>query len=132
MTDAPLIQIPPTTPDCEPFIKQGDTIPVIQFDLSPEFTDDLTMLHIVRMQLYNKSKKVLDLTSEANAGITITGATTFEINKISENDLPVGTLKGDIQIEKYSSFGFAPTDVNTYFNIEYTIVKQYTKIPDNS
>lgn len=111
------------------FIKQGDTIPKITVSLGDDFEDDLTSLHIVRMQVYDGNDAVINISSAPSGGITIIDANTFEIDEVVQNDLPIGTLKGDLQIEKYTEFGFDPINITTYFNVEYTIIKDYTKIP---
>lgn len=111
------------------FIKQGDTIPEILVDMGSEFEGDLTSLHIVRMQVYQGNNPVIDIDSTpSKGGITITGDKTFTIDEIQENNLPVDTIKGDLQIETYSDFAFDPINVQTYFNVEYKIIKQYTRI----
>jgi len=124
----PLLKIPISTKGCETFIKEGDTIGVIEFDLSPEFQGDLTADHRIRMQLFRGAVKEADFSSQS-MGITITGATTFEIDEIPENTFKAGTLIGDLQIEEYLDFAEDPINVTTYFNVEYKIVKEYTKRP---
>jgi hypothetical protein len=46
----------------------------------------------------------------------------FEINEVAKEDntFPSGVLIGDLEITKNG-------DRLTYFNVEYTVLKQYTK-----
>lgn len=125
----PILKVPLTTSSCQPYIKQGNTISAITWDMGDTFDEDLQVLHIIRMVLKKGSQIVLDIDSSYKGGITITGARTFEINKIPENDLPCGISKGDLQIERYSDFAFDPVDVFTYANVEYYIEEQTTKRP---
>lgn len=125
----PLLVIPPQTNGCETFIKQGTTIPAIPIDLSPEFDGNLTSDHIVRLQLYKDGQRVFNVSSGAEGGITITGAKTFEIDEIVENDLPIGNLLGDLIIEEYQDFAFDPISITPYCNVQYIIDKLYTKRP---
>ena len=124
------LNIPITTAECKPFIKQGDTISKISWDLGDTFTGNLVEdLYIIRMQIYDKSIKVINIDSTgALGGITITGAKTFEIDEVTENDLPIGSFLGDLQIEEYSDFAFDPISVETICNIQYNIVKQFSII----
>lgn len=125
----PLLIIPPQGKNCEPFIKQGTTIPEIPFDMSPEFDGDLRSNHIVRLQLYKDGKKVLDISSVQDGGITITGEKTFKINKIIENDFPIGDLMGDLIIEEYVDLNEEPINITPYCNVKYVINELYSKRP---
>lgn len=115
----PTLRIPINSPSSGIVIKQGDTIPEITF----EFTDlgvDFTTSEI-KIQIYDLSKRLLNLS--VGNGITVISATTFEIDQIEavNNTFPIGTFIGDLQITDASGVR------ETYFNIEYTIVKEYTR-----
>lgn len=125
----PTIHIPISSNSCRPFIKQGDTIPAIEWNMGSSFSEDLTENHIIRMQLYVKGNRVVNISSLPSGGITITGAKTFEIDEVVENDYPAGKMNGDLQIERYTDFGFDPVEVRTYANIEYRVEEEYTKRP---
>ena len=101
------------------FIKQGDTIPKISFALS-NYSGDLTTATI-KMQIYKGNTKIIDVSN--GSGITVIDANNFEIDEVSasNNNLPVGTFIGDLEITEASG------DKKTYFNVEYTIIKEYTK-----
>jgi len=101
-------------------IKRGDTIQEILFSFDALDDIDLTGATI-RMDLYLSVSKVLSLTS--GNGITIIDDKSFKIDKIdyADNTLPVGTLKGDLEIT--NSVG----DRLTYVDIVYTITNDYTK-----
>ena len=119
----PLLKIPTAG-----YIKQGDTISKKTVTFGGDWSGDLTTLHIIKMQIYNGSVKVIDLSSEESiGGITIISSSSFEIDEIPINNLPVGCFVGDLQIEEYSDFAFEPINVTTYFNVQYTIIKEYTK-----
>lgn len=110
------------------YIKQGDTIPKKTVVFGGDWSDDLTSNHIIKMQIYNGNTKIIDISSSAGVGgITIIDANTFEIDEIVSNNLPVGCFKGDLQIEKYDDFAFDPINITTYFNVEYTVIREYTK-----
>ena len=114
----PILNIPIQSELSKPFIKAGDTIQPILFEFEVADGIDITGATI-KMQCYNFKTKVLDLSSDTS-GITITGARTFEIDKILNNTLPEGDSLGDVEIN------FADGTRETYFNIVYTISKQYT------
>ena len=118
----PLLKIPTAG-----YIKQGDTISKKTVTLGGDWSGDLTTLHTIKMQVYNGNTKIIDITSDDTDGITIISANTFEIDEVVQNSLPVGCFIGDLQIEEYSGFGFEPINVTTYFNVQYTIIKEYTK-----
>ncbi|NRA92167.1 MAG: hypothetical protein HRU26_05685 [Psychroserpens sp.] len=114
------------------FRKVGDTFPKIKFVLGGDWSEDLSTLHRVRCQIYNGNSPFINLDSNALGGITIIDSNTFEIDEIPCNvtgDYPVGTFRGDLQIERYTAFGQEPVEVKTYFNIEYTTIKEYTVKP---
>lgn len=101
-------------------LKQGDTIKEINFSF--DALDDINLVgSTIRLQLYLNGSKKLDISN--TSGITIVDAKNFTIDEISyvDNNLPSGTLKGDLEI----------TDSNgvrlTYFDIVYTITKDLTK-----
>ena len=104
------------------YIVQGDTIPKITFQFDPTDDIDLTLLGtIIKMQVYNNNIKFIDI-SNTTDGITVIDDKTFEIDSVdeSDNDFPVGTFMGDLEItNNYTRF--------TYFRVAYTILKQYTK-----
>ncbi len=109
------------------FIKKGDTIPKKTIVFGGDWNDDLTNNHIIRMQVYEGNDKIIDIDSTGVlGGITIKSSDTFEIDEVKENDLPVGTFKGDLQVEKYEDFAFDPIEVKTYMNVQYTIIEEYT------
>ena len=106
------------------YIKQGDTIPKKIFTFSGDDSAgiDLTAEGVsIKMQIYNRSEKIIDVS--VGNGITIVSAKVFEIDAVSadDNNLPYGKFLGDLEV----------TDANgvriTYFNVQYTIIKQYTK-----
>ena len=101
------------------FIKQGDTLPSwnIEFSL-PEYTGDFTTATI-KMQVGNGCRNIIDI-SNGN-GITVVDANNCTIDKIVTNDFPVGTFTGDFQVTE------ANGDRKTYFNVSYTVVKEYTE-----
>jgi hypothetical protein len=83
---------------------------------------DLTAIGVsIKMQIYNRNQLVLNV-SNGN-GITIVSARVFEIDKIEKenNNMPVGVSLGDLEITDGDGDRF------TYFNVEYTITKQYTR-----
>lgn len=101
-------------------LKQGDTIKEINFSFGS--LDDIDLIgSTIRMQLYLNNSKKLDISN--SSGITIIDDKSFKIDEIdyTDNNLPSGTLKGDLEI----------TDSNgvrlTYFDIVYTITKDLTK-----
>lgn len=114
----PVLKIPIQSEAYKPFIKQGDTIPEILFNVSGL---DLTGATI-RLKLYDERqvRKVLDLST--GSGITLLSAITFKIDTIpaAANNLPIGILKGDLEITLSSGVR------KTYCNVEYTILKEYT------
>ena len=113
------LKIPIQSSTVQPFIKQGDTIGKITMTFT-ELGLDLTTA-IIKMQIYNGSTKVIDVTN--GSGITVLSATILEIDEVdaSDNNLPVGCFLGDFEITQ------ADGERKTYFNVEYTILKQYTK-----
>lgn len=115
----PIVKIPISTSGCDAFIKQGDTIPKIRLTFS-DYTGDLTTATI-KVQLYHNSRKVLDISN--GSGITVISSTVLEIDEISadNNNLPPGISEGDFEVTESDG------SKTTYFNIELTIQKQYTK-----
>lgn len=106
----------------------GDTVDEITVTLGGDFSDDLRTNHIIRMQVYQGNNAFIDIDSTGGNGITITGAKTFTINEVVQNNFPEGSFKGDLQIEKYEEFAFDPISVKTYFRVKYNTAKEYTKI----
>ena len=100
-------------------LKRGDTINEIDFSFA--VTDDIDLLGAsIRMQLYLNGSKKLDISN--GSGITIVDSKNFKIDKVdyANNNLPVGTLNGDLEITDSSGIRL------TYFDITYTITKDYT------
>jgi len=118
MSEQATLKIPQAfwTTQYKPVIVQGDTIPRFLFK---DINLDLTGATI-RMQLYQGSSKIFDVSS--GAGITIIDATSFEIDEVpfAENDFPVGTLTGDIEIT------LANGQRTTVIKVEFTTLKHYT------
>lgn len=104
-------------PTGDNFIKEGDTIPKITMT----FSEDIGLTtSTIKMQLYSGGQRVFSV--ENDNGITAVSDTVLEIDQVSatDNNLPSGVLKGDFEITNASGVR------TTYFNIEYTILKQYT------
>ena len=101
------------------YIKQGDTINRILFTADPLDPIVLTGATI-KMQLYNGAQKVFDIS--VGSGITILTAKSFQIDKVEKEDnlFNAGTFLGDLESTKNG-------DRLTYFNVEYTVIKEYTK-----
>lgn len=112
------IKIPLQSVEYTPFIKEGDTIQEITFEFGATDVIDLTGATI-SMQLYQDGVQTLSIYSNFN-GITIVSAKIFKLDEILNNTLPCGINKGDLQIE------FADGTIQTLFNVEYTILKEYT------
>lgn len=110
-----ILDIPIQSDTVTPSLVQGDTIPAITV-VSADFPDLTTST--IAMQLYYGNKKVLDI--DSTSGITVSNATTFVIDEITANDLPVGESIGDLQITDASGV------ITTYFRLRYTVDKQYT------
>ena len=118
------INIPIQSSTVKPFIKQGDTIDAYEIDII-EAGLDLTTCEI-KMQLYNNSRMVMDIST--GNGITILSATTFQIDtyNAAQNNLPEGVSTGDLEVT-LPAVGALPPVRTTYFNMAYTITKQYTR-----
>lgn len=114
------LKIPIQSSTVKPYIKQGDTIPKITFTFSDADDVDLTT-STIKMQIYNGSQRIINITNDS--GITVVSSKVFEIDEVSaeNNDLPTGTHLGDLEITDSNGIRF------TYMNVEYTIIKQYTK-----
>lgn len=112
-----ILDIPITTTANPTYIKEGDTISAISFTFDSGI--DLTTCTI-KMQIYNKLTKLLDI--DSTSGITIVDALNFTIDAIpaASNPFPAGVFTGDLEITDGSGV------VKTYFNVRYTILKQYT------
>jgi hypothetical protein len=111
----PLLKIP-----TKGYIKQGDTISKKTLTFGGDYAGDLTTATI-KMQVYNGSTKIIDITN--GSGITVLSSNVFEIDEVSavNNNLPIGCFIGDLQITEDDG------NVTTYFNVQYTIIKEYTK-----
>tara|TARA_R110002020_G_scaffold334555_4_gene549828 strand:+ start:4282 stop:4620 length:339 start_codon:yes stop_codon:yes gene_type:complete len=108
----PILKIP-----IEGFIKKGDTIPKIRISFSDDYIGNFET-STIKMQVYNGNEKIIDV-SNGN-GITVIDSSTLDIDKIQSNDFPIGNFKGDFEVTESNG------DKTTYFNIEYTVIKQYT------
>jgi hypothetical protein len=116
MSNIPTYKIP-----SKGYLKQGDTISKKTVTFGGDYSGDLTTATI-KMQVYSGSTKVIDI-SNGN-GITVLGANSFEIDEVSgaNNNLPVNCqLIGDLQVTE------ADGTVTTYFNVQYSPIKEYTK-----
>jgi hypothetical protein len=113
------LKIPIQSDTVKPFIKQGDTIGKIKMTIT-ELGIDLRTSNI-KMQVYNGSTRIIDVSD--GDGITVISSTVLEIDEVSasNNNLPVGCFMGDFEITDASG------ERKTYFNVEYTIIKQYTR-----
>ena len=114
------LNIPISTTANPTYIKQGDTIPKITLTFGASDVIDLTT-STIKMQIYQGAIKLIDVTN--GSGITVLSEKVFEIDEISatNNNLPAATLLGDLEIQDSNGKRF------TYFNVQYTIIKQYTK-----
>ena len=113
------LKIPIQSTTVKPFIKQGDTISKITMTFTEAGLDLTTST--IKMQIYNGSIKIIDI-SNGN-GITVNSSTVLEINEVSasNNNLPVGCFLGDFEITDSAG------NKKTYFNVQYNIIKQYTR-----
>ena len=103
-------------------IIQGDTIPEILFEFDPLDNINLLLPNVqIKMQIYLVNTKIIDI-SNGN-GITILTDKSFKIDEVSKenNNLPVGNFLGDLEITDTNGKRF------TYFRVQYSIIKQYTK-----
>lgn len=102
--------------ECE-YIVQGDTIAKTSIEVIETGLDLTTST--IKMQLYNGSVPVLNI--DQTDGITIVDSENFEIDELSatDNNLPVGTLNGDLTITDTNGVEF------TYMRIQYKIIKKY-------
>jgi len=100
------------------YIKQGDTIPKITVTFADTDVIDLTTVGTeIKMQVYYKGQAFINLS--IGAGITVISAKVFEIDTMEALNFPCGNHLGDLEIT-IDGVRF------TYFNVEYTILKQYT------
>ena len=101
------------------YIIQGDTIHAIQFAFDALDDIDLTGATI-KMQVYRRGEAIIDVST--GNGITLVDDKTFIIDEIEKenNDLPIGTFQGDIEITLANGFR------KTYLRVKYTIDKEYT------
>jgi hypothetical protein len=113
------LKIPIQSDTVKPFIKQGDTIGKIKMTITELGIDLRTST--IKMQVYNGSTRIIDVSD--GDGITVISSTVLEIDEVSasNNNLPVGCFMGDFEITDASG------ERKTYFNVEYTIIKQYTR-----
>ena len=115
------IKIPLQSATVKPYIKQGDTIPAITFS-APNWGFDLQEVGVeINVQLYSGKQQVANYS--LTDGITINSAIECQINKVLANNFPVGCLKGDFQISRLVD---GERETFTYFNIQYTIIKEET------
>ena len=108
----PLLKLP----SCG-YIKQGDTIPKKTITFTDGYTGDFTTATI-KMQVYEGNETIIDISN--GSGITVLTSNSLEIDKVQNNDLPDGTFTGDFEVTE------ANGDKTTYFNVSYTIIKEYT------
>lgn len=102
------------------YIKEGDTIGRILFTFAPE--DVITLEGAtINMQLFNGTQKVFDVS--IGSGISVLTDKSFQIDRVEKEDNPfyAGNFIGDLEIT------FAGGERKTYFNIVYTIIKEYTR-----
>ena len=102
------------------YIKQGDTIPKITFTFDAGDPIDLTTVGTeIKMQILYRKEAFIDLA--VGSGITIVSDKVFEIYEIdkADNTYPCGKHLGDLEITING-------DRFTYFDVEYTIIEQYT------
>lgn len=115
------VSIPIQSSTVKPYIKQGDTIPKIVFTFDAGDDVNITGSTIAMKLFASNGNEVFSVTN--TSGITIIDNKEFEIDEVAkeDNNFPSGKLIGDVEITE--------TDATkkTYFNIEYTIIKQYTK-----
>ena len=109
----PVLKIP-----AKGYIKQGDTIPKVTVKFSDGYNGNLTTATI-KMQIYHVNTKIIDVSN--GDGITVIDSGEFEIDEMPKNNLPVGTILGDLEVTESNG------DRTTYFNVAYTIIKQYTR-----
>lgn len=114
------LNIPISTPENPTYIKEGDTIAKVTLTFADDDNIDLTT-STIKMQVYDGQSKIIDITN--GSGITVVSDKIFEIDEISasNNNFIAGGFKGDLEITDTNGVRF------TYFNVEYTILKQYTK-----
>ena len=100
------------------FIVQGDTISQTELEITEDGIDLTTST--IKMQVYDGNNRIIDV-SNGN-GITIVDSENLIIDEVAKenNDLPVGTFLGDFEITDSSGVR------NTYFRVQYEILKQYT------
>ena len=116
MSNIPTYKIP-----SKGYIKQGDTISKKTVTFGGDYSGDLTTA-VIKMQIYSGATKVIDITN--GSGITVISSNVFEIDEVSgsNNNLPYNQpLIGDLQITEADGI------VTTYFNVEYNVIKEYTK-----
>lgn len=115
------IKIPLQSATVKPYIKQGDTIPAYTV-ASANWGFELTEAGVeINLQLYSGKQQVANYS--VGSGITITSATILTVDEVLANTFPVGCLKGDLQISWLED---AERNTFTFFNVEYTIIKEYT------
>ena len=112
-----ILDIPIQSSTVTPSIVEGDTIPAIVIS-SADFPDLTTST--IKLQVYYGDTKYLDLTN--SSGITVDSSTQFTIDAIaaSSNTFSAGQYLGDLEITDASGVK------TTYFQVRYTIDKQYT------
>ena len=115
------VRIPIQSSTVKPYIKQGDTIPKIVFTFDSGDDVNITGSAIAMKLFSNNRNEIFSIT--VGSGITIINNKEFEIDEVAkeDNDFPFGKLLGDLEITETNS------KRTTYFNIEYTILEQFTK-----
>ena len=118
----PTLKIPISTDENPTYIKQGDTIPKIVFTFTDVAIDLETVGTEINMQVYYLGELIID--NSIGDGITVLSQNSFQIDEVSKemNDYPFGTMIGDLEITLNGSRF-------TYMDVEYTVIKQYTKTP---
>ena len=115
------VEIPIQSDTVKPYIKQGDTINKIVFTFDGGDDVNITGSTIAMKLFAGNGNEVFSITNVN--GITIINNKEFEIDEVAkeDNNFPIGKLIGDVEITELDATR------KTYFNIEYTIIKQYTK-----
>lgn len=98
-------------------IVQGDTIFAWEIFMKTGYTGDLTTASISLVLEDFNGNEVYNVTN--GNGITVTASDRMTIDKVVNNNFPVGNPIGDITIVEANS------DTVTYFRIEFEVVKKY-------
>lgn len=99
------------------YIVQGNTIGKSIFTFNNEDIDLTTAS--ISFVVYDGNTRFIN--ASVGNGITVINASKFEIDEVSaeDNDFPVGTFEGDLDIVDANGVKF------TYMRVEYTILRQY-------